>query len=87
MLNYIKSECWRTLRSRGYFAFFGACLVLLIILNCAPTEPFNTLEFSLQFVISAIYIVPFLTICVSDLVFGNEHKGQTLKNVLAYGFT
>ncbi|WP_165445432.1 ABC transporter permease [Bacilliculturomica massiliensis] len=89
MLNYIRSECYRTIRSRSYVIFFGACAVLLVLtsLFMRNTEPFNNTSVSLALTLNTFNMVSLLTIGVADMVFCNEYKNQTFKNALAYGYS
>lgn len=89
MLNYIRSECYRALRRKGYMIFFGILALLAVLVNILATgdTPFNTTATSMTVVLNMFNSVTLLTLAVSDLVFSDEHKHQTMKNALAFGYS
>lgn len=95
MINYIKSELYRILRSKGSYLFVLICSGLLISSNVILTLvghseanfPYNNTSFSLSLFYSDLPIVFFLCITVASIVFGNEHTNHTMKNSISYGIT
>ncbi len=95
MINYIKSELYRILHSKGAYIFIGICSALLIAANIVlavcklaePSFPYATTVFSTGTVMSSMTFVYILCITVAALVFGNEHTNHTMKNTVSYGIT
>ena len=87
MLNYVKSELYRMLHSRGYLIFYGVCAIVLILINLLfrGGSPIGDLGISMYLISQFLSIVGLLTICIADMVFSSGYKHQTLKNTLAYG--
>lgn len=94
MMNYIKSELYRILHSKGIYLLTGICMILLlsmnIVLGCfRRVEHFSyaTTEFAFNMVWSAFVVVFFLTLCMGSIIFAEEYKNKTIANSIAYGYS
>ncbi|MBP1753699.1 MAG: transporter permease [Firmicutes bacterium] len=95
MINYIKSELYRILRSKGSYMFILICAGLLISSNVilaivGHTEanfPYNNTGFAFSMFYSDLPIVFFLCISVASIIFGNEYSNHTMKNSISYGIS
>ncbi|MCI9413673.1 MAG: ABC transporter permease [Clostridiales bacterium] len=101
MLNYIRSELYRTFRRKYTFLMIGipallciaANLMIFAMLHTGGTihstaeSPVNG-DFMLNMLTpTIIFLVYFGVFLVVDCVFSDEHKNQTLKNVVSFGYT
>lgn len=95
MLNYLKSECYRIASSKGIYLFtFGvaafafAINLLLFVMNHVEVDfPYGTVRFSLSNLISLIYLVMLCAGLIAVLLYADDRKNGTLKNVLAAGLS
>jgi ABC-type transport system involved in multi-copper enzyme maturation permease subunit len=95
MINYIKSEFYRLLHSKGSYLFIIICSALLISANVVlaavgHTEenfPYNNTGFSFSLLYSYLPIIFILCVSVASIVFGNEHTNHTMKNSISYGIS
>ncbi len=95
MLNYIRSECYRGLRRKGYLfvllvsVFVGLFINLVLFYYKTRYADFayGTVDFSLAFMSTTVVFPMVLTILFVDWIFSNENRHKTLKNVTAFGFS
>lgn len=94
MTNYIKSELYRIVHSKGIYILVGICTALLLSMNLvlyffgrSGHFAYNTTEFVFSMVWSAMNAVFFLTLCMSDIIFANEYKNKTIANSVAFGYS
>ncbi len=93
MTNYIKSELYRLIRTKGSYMFIGICSILLISVNVLlasighsePTFPYDRTDFSISFISSGWNVLFILCTLVASIVFGNEYANHTMKNSISYG--
>lgn len=93
MLNYIKSEVYRNLRSKGNYIFLFSCMAFVIFLNVVlvlfakqdPKFPYANTYFSFTSLYSSMTFPLTLCLILAATVFGQEHKNHTLKNAISYG--
>ena len=95
MLNYMKSEWFRTFH-RKYLYITTGCLCALVILASVflkvnedvmydMTDYMGT--FLLSIVTTGLSMGYYLTMIVADMIFSDEYKHQTLKNTVSYGIS
>ena len=94
MMNYIKSELYRVVHSKGIYLFTGICTALLLAMNITlgcfrGVEHFAyaTTEFVFSMMWSALNVVFFLTLCMAGIVFAEEYKNKTIANSIAFGYS
>lgn len=95
MLNYLKSEVYRTLHSKSSYLFIVICsfllvssnVVLAIVKHSEDTFPYANTAFSIGNVCSSFTYVFLLCIMVAGNIFNNEHNNHTFKNCVSYGIT
>ncbi len=95
MTNYIQSEFYRLLRSKGSYLFIMICSALLISANVILAVvghmetgfPYNNTGFSLSLFYSDLVMVFILCVSVASIVFGNEYTNHTMKNSISYGIS
>ncbi len=93
MINYIRSELYRLLRSRGAYLFILVCsalltsahVVLAAVAHKDQSFPYANTDFALGLFYTSLPVVFLLCISVASIVFGNEHNNHTLKNSISYG--
>lgn len=94
MMNYIKSELYRIVHSKGVYLLTGICTALLlgmnITLSCfrgAEHFSYATTEFVFSMMWSALNVVFFLTLCMGGIIFAEEYKNKTIVNSVAFGYS
>ena len=90
MNNYLKSELYRIIHSRGIYMFVGLCtaavLFLEVMLAIFPTQ-YTTTEFAFSSMFSNVQLIMMLCVALVSVVFAEEFKNHTLKNSVAYGLS
>lgn len=95
MFNYIKSELYRVLHSKGIYILTGICTGLLLTMNvllfiCSlegPDFPYNTTKFAFSMMTGAFQPILILTLCLGTIIFADEYKNRTLMNSISYGYS
>lgn len=94
MMNYIKSELYRVVHSKGIYILSGICALLLVSMNVVlhlfgrgGHFAYNNTEFVFSMVWSALNSVFFLTVCMGSLIFAEEYKNKTISNSIAFGYS
>ena len=93
MLNMISAEIYKTVIRAYTKIFLIICCVLVAVFAFLmrwnmPEVVLNSGRASLFSVYICLMTVPFfLTIITSDMVFSEENKHNTMKNVVAFGYT
>lgn len=93
MLNYIKSEVYRNLRSKGNYIFLFGCMAFVLFINgvlagfanSTPNFPYANTYFSFSSLYMSMGIPIALCLPMVAVVFGQEYKSHTLKNSISYG--
>lgn len=94
MLNYIKSELYRT-KKRRYTSIvfvlftlgaFASNLILKYIMDNVSYPDDNGI-FSLTLAGSVFLFAYYMVAVITDIVFSDEHKYQTLKNSVSFGIS
>lgn len=92
MLNYIKSEMYRTVRNRNLKIFIGICVALLLSMvmilfyyRTAHGFPYATTKFTMSFITSGMSTLLLLTIVVALIIDNNEYKNHTIKHTVSFG--
>lgn len=95
MLNYIKSEIYRNLRSKGNYIFLFGCMIFVIFLNVVlsmfvksdPNFPYASTKYSFSALYTSMVIPLILCLLIGSIVLGEEFKNHTLKNSISYGIS
>ncbi len=95
MLNYTKSEIYRIFHGKEIYVFTTAAAGLTIVLNLILFAfnhievdfPYGTVRFSLNMMTGSISFLFIAALIVVSLLFSDEHKNGTMKNVFSFGIT
>ncbi|GAA0714514.1 hypothetical protein GCM10008904_30190 [Paraclostridium ghonii] len=95
MLNYIKSEFYRNINTKGNYIFLFGSISFVIFINVAlglfatshMDFPYGNTKFSLSCFYTNMGILLMLCISLVSLILGQEFKNNTLKNSIAYGIS
>lgn len=95
MINYIKSEIYRNLRSKGNYIFIASLIGIGVFLNIVlylfsksdPTFPFATTKFAFSALYTSLSLVMYLCASAVSLTWGQEYKNNTLKNTVSFGIS
>ena len=94
MMNYIKSELYRIVHSKGIYILSGICALLLLSMNVVlhlfgqgGHFAYNNTEFVFSMVWSALNAVFFLTLVMGSIIFADEYKNKTISNSIAFGYS
>lgn len=95
MINYLKSEIYRNLRSKGNYIFIASLMGFAIFLNVVlylfaksdPTFPYATTKFAFTSLYTSVPITMLLSSFAVSLIFGQEYKNNTLKNTISFGIS
>lgn len=93
MLNYMKSECYRTLHGKGFYMAIGLlggmvlCMNVILALSQHYLEGFlyGTFRFSLNMYTGAIFWMIVLGAVVPACLFWDDRRNGVMKNAIAYG--
>lgn len=93
MINYIKSEVYRNIRSKGNYIFLFGCIAFVIFINGVlagfvnndPNFPYANTYFSFSSLYMSMGIPIALCLPMVAVIFGQEYKSHTLKNSISYG--
>ena len=89
MLNYLKSECYRTFHRKYLYVFVGICaltaLGVCVLFGAGDTQGLPA-EIVLSIVIAYLPVLgQFALLLMANLAFSGEHKHGTLKNTVSFG--
>ena len=95
MINYLKSEVYRNLRSKGNYIFIASLIGFVIFLNVVlylfaksdSTFPYATTKFIFRALYTSISITMLLSSFAVSMIFGQEYKNNTLKNTISFGIS
>lgn len=95
MINYVKSEVYRNLRSKGNYIFLFGCMAFVLFLNIMlasfahkdPNFAYANTYFSFTSLYMNMAIPLILCLPMVSIIFGQEYKSHTLKNVISYGIS
>lgn len=96
MMNYIKSELYRTLRSKSVYILTGILVLLGVLYNVAiylfalsegPTFRYNSTSFSYSFIISSPVFFYVMAGVIAGLLFEGNRKNGNLKNSISFGIS
>lgn len=95
MLNYMKSECYRTLRGKSFYLVAAVLsgfvlsvnVLLTIVEHFTPGFRYGDFRFFLNMYTGDIYIMVVLGACIAGWLFWDDRKNGVLKNVVAYGIS
>lgn len=95
MLNYIKAECFKTFK-RIYMRNTLLIFVLLAIavnvlffvaFRSSSADSQELIRTSLSVIVPMLLIMVYTALIMVDIVFSDEYKYKTFKNILSFGFT
>ncbi|GKX27711.1 hypothetical protein SH1V18_01910 [Vallitalea longa] len=95
MINYMKSEMYRNVRTKGNYKFLFGLMGFVIFINVAlgiyansqVDFPYGNTNFSLSSLYSSLTVPMCLCLILCSTVFGQEYKCHTLKNSVSYGIS
>ena len=93
MTNYIKSEVYRNLKSKGNYIFLFGGMGFAIFLNVAlglfsnsqVNFPYGNTKFSFSSFYASMSLIMILCLPLVATIYGHEFKHHTLKNSISYG--
>ena len=95
MLNYIKSECYRTGRGKGLYQAMAILAGMVLAMNgilaaaqrYLPDFRYGTFRFSLNTYTSMIYVLVLCGAIIPGCLFTDDRRNGVLKNAIAYGIS
>lgn len=95
MMNYMKSECYRTIRGKGWYMAMGILSGLVLVMNGVlalfgtydPNFAYGTFRYSLNNLTTAIYTLLVLGAVVPGCIFLDDRRNGVMKNVVSYGIS
>lgn len=95
MLNYIKSECYRTSHGKSLYRTIAVLAGLVLLMNTAlalgkqyiPDFRYGTFRFSLNTYTGMIFIMVLFGAVIPGCLFIDDRRNGVLKNVVAYGIS
>lgn len=92
MLNYIKSEIYRIVRSKSVYISFAFCMGAIFLLNFSlyyfkqePDFPYATTKFAFSSIYTSMSTLIYFVVMICTVVQGDEYKYHTFKNSVAAG--
>lgn len=95
MTNYIKSECYRTLRTKWVYGIAAILSGLILLYHLAvwllaaftPDFRYGTASFSYSNLVSQPMIYCLAAFLITAVLYEGEHRYGTCKNAVAYGIS
>lgn len=95
MLNYIKSECYRTIKGKSLYLAMGILSGLVLFMNFVlaavghydPDFRYANFRFSLNNYTAMIYCIVVLGAVVPGCIFLDDRRNGVMKNVISYGIS
>ncbi len=95
MLNYIKSEFYRNIHSKGNYIFLFGSMAFVVFLNVSlgmfangqENFPYGNTRFSFSGFYASMGIIMIICLPLVSIVYGQEFKNHTLKNSVSYGIS
>lgn len=95
MLNYVKSEFYRNIHSKGNYILLFGSMAFVIFINVAlgmfanghTNFPYGNTRFSFSSFYASMGIIMIICLPLVSLVYGQEFKNHTLKNSISYGIS
>lgn len=95
MMNYLKSEMYRVVRSKGIYLLIGGCAALVLAMNLVlwyfghytKNFPYANTGFAFSMLITGMQVPLCLTSCISSFVFADEYKNKTFSNCVSFGYS
>lgn len=87
MLNYIKAELYRNFNRKYFWVYTGTFTILSVIFNiiCKAENQPDNLNNMLIATIAMLPSAVFLILPIIDMTSAEEHKNQTIRNVVSSG--
>ena len=83
MLNYMKSEGYRILHSRGMYLFTGITAAAVFFLNwllsCQGQIPYATAHFSLGMLVGSPMLYCYMALLAAGIMFGEDRKNGMMR--------
>lgn len=95
MLNYIKSEFYRNINTKGNYIFLFGCIAFVIFINVALgmfansqiNFPYGNTKFSFSSFYTSMGFIMIMCLPFVSIAYGQEFKYNTLKNSVSYGIS
>ncbi len=88
MFNYIRSEVYRNMHSKGNNMFLFGGMIFAILLNLILSmQTYGDTNFALTSFYNAMRIIMIISFPLISLIYGQEFKHHTLKNPVSYGIS
>lgn len=95
MFNYIKSEFYRNINTKGNYIFLFGSIGFVVFINVAlglfansqVDFPYGTTKYSLSSFYTYIGLLMLVSAYLVSLIFGQEFKNSTLKNSISFGIS
>ena len=95
MINYIKSEFYRTLKNKNFKImcgiFVGLIVTLVILLHCMnkvdSSFPYGNTKFALSNIYMQMPVLTVVIVFLAYLIDDNEFKNRTIKQSIAFGIS
>ena len=95
MLNYIKSEFYRNINTKGNYLFLFGSIGFVIFINVAlglyaqsqVNFPYGNTKYSFSSFNAFMESLMIVSVFLVSLIFGQEFKNSTLKNSIAFGIS
>lgn len=95
MINYIRSEVYRNLRSKGNYLFIISLMAFAVFLNIVlwlfvksnANFPYATTKYAFSSIYSSLQLLMILCSFTVSLISGQEYKNKTLKNTVSFGIS
>lgn len=95
MMNYLKSEMYRIVRSKGIYLLIGGCAALVVAMNLVlwycgnytQNFPYGNTKFAFSMLTTGMQVPLCLTCSISSFVFADEYKNKTFSNCVSFGYS
>lgn len=95
MFNYIKSEFYRNINTKGNYIFLFGSIGFVVFINVALglfansqiNFPYGSTKYSLSSFYTYIGLLMLISVYLVSLIFGQEFKNSTLKNSISFGIS
>lgn len=88
MINYIKSEVYRNMHSKGNHIFLFGGMIFAILLNLIlGMQSYGNTNLALTSFYNSMRIIMIISLPLISLIYGQEFKHHTLKNAVSYGIS
>lgn len=93
MMNYIKSECYRTIKGKGFYTAIAVLSGLVLFMNVVLAVSnryiegfrYGTFRFSLNMYTGSSFCMVLLGAVIPACLFWDDRRNGVMKNVISYG--